>query len=178
MRSDPITLRDVALFLKSIADQMKPLSVECLTVELSPHNTLAFRVVSFESEECYTALSEINLTEIMGDGGDSDALIQKEIIRPLRGTFANKIRQAGSEEVPAAIEFEHEINGIPCIVKADNFNEDPSVGIWFGPDDLWAERLDTGEEVELSNIIYFQLTQIAIAKQLQWEADQELNWLD
>lgn len=74
----------------------------------------------------------------------------------------------------ACIEFEHNINETECIIYADEFTEDPSVGIGLGPEALWAQTPD-GQEVEIPEHMISELVQIANELLLTRESD-DLEW--
>jgi len=48
-----------------------------------------------------------------------------------------------------AVEIETEIRNTKITFYADNFTEDPSVGLFYGPDECWATT-ESGEQFELT----------------------------
>ena len=64
------------------------------------------------------------------------------------------------------IEFEKTIRGVEVTVYADNFYSDHSVGIEFGPDEVYATK-DNGEDFELTEQEIVDLSGEAI--DLYWE---------
>ena len=61
----------------------------------------------------------------------------------------------------AEVEFLDVVRGVGITVFADNFTSDESVGIGYGPDELWAET-DDGTEMELTDDEYERLVDEAV----------------
>lgn len=76
------------------------------------------------------------------------------------------------------IEFEYMINDIPCMIKADVFTEDPSVGIPLGPEELWAESLVDGVEIPISEQLEDRLLKWVTEAQLEHEAEMFSDYMD
>jgi hypothetical protein len=71
----------------------------------------------------------------------------------------------------AQIEFDDTIDGKPVCVFADRFEEDLSVGIHLGPEEVWAETPD-GQAIELSpkeeERLGIKATDIYLAEEAFW----------
>lgn len=59
------------------------------------------------------------------------------------------------------IKFDYKVNGRMVTVCADNFTEDPSVGLYLGPEELWIEDPETGKEEPIPEALEYELSRIA-----------------
>lgn len=69
------------------------------------------------------------------------------------------------------VELEREVRGVKVVVHANNFTEDPSVGIRLGPDEVYAKTED-GKDFELTEEEEIRFSTEATDSFLDWEGEQ------